>query len=211
MSTEITTGKASALSEYLASVDLPVMTTGRLIFGLDATMSRQETWDTAARIQADMFKEVGGLSVKLIYFRGEHECKASSWVSSPQRLGDIMRTIICRTGETQIGKVLAHARRENCPLVFVGDKVEEDADELCAKVRLLRAPAFMFQEGEDEKAERVFRQIADITKGAFAKFEPGAAAKLAELLRAVAAYAVGGIEALDAEQVRLIGRNRDGL
>ncbi len=37
----------------------PVGTTGergRLIFALDATMSRQPTWDTACRLQADMFR-----------------------------------------------------------------------------------------------------------------------------------------------------------
>ena len=30
---------------------------GRLIFALDATMSRQPLWDTACRLQADMFRE----------------------------------------------------------------------------------------------------------------------------------------------------------
>ena len=46
---------------------------GRLIFALDATMSRQPTWDTACRLQADMFREaaaIGGLDVQLLYFRG---------------------------------------------------------------------------------------------------------------------------------------------
>ena len=32
-------------------------TRGRLIFALDATMSRQPTWDTACTLQADMFRE----------------------------------------------------------------------------------------------------------------------------------------------------------
>ena len=46
---------------------------GRLIFAMDATMSRQPTWDLALKLQADMFravKEVGGLDVQLAYFRG---------------------------------------------------------------------------------------------------------------------------------------------
>jgi hypothetical protein len=41
---------------------------GRLIFAMDATMSRQPTWDLALGLQADMFravKEVGGLDVGL--------------------------------------------------------------------------------------------------------------------------------------------------
>src|SRR5262245_16642685 len=50
---------------------------GRLIFALDATMSRQPTWDTACRLQADMFREaasIGGLAVQLVYYRGPAEC-----------------------------------------------------------------------------------------------------------------------------------------
>src|SRR5262247_1762928 len=53
---------------------------GRLIFALDATMSRQPTWDTACRLQADMFREaaaIGGLDVQLVYYRGLAECRAS--------------------------------------------------------------------------------------------------------------------------------------
>src|ERR1700680_831989 len=46
---------------------------GRLIFALDATLSRQPTWDTACRLQADMFREaasIGGLDIQLGYYRG---------------------------------------------------------------------------------------------------------------------------------------------
>src|SRR5438128_7296066 len=53
---------------------------GRLVFALDATMSRQPTWDTACRLQADMFREaaaIGGLDVQLVYYRGLAECRAS--------------------------------------------------------------------------------------------------------------------------------------
>src|ERR1700754_871266 len=53
--------------------------TGRLIFALDATMSRQPTWDMACALQADMFREagsIGGLTVRLVYYRGLSECRA---------------------------------------------------------------------------------------------------------------------------------------
>ena len=88
---------------------------GRLIFALDATMSRQPTWDTACRLQADMFREaaaIGGLDVQLVYYRGLSECRSSSWVSDAARLAGLMERIDCRGGNTQIGKVLTHARRE---------------------------------------------------------------------------------------------------
>jgi hypothetical protein len=180
---------------------------GRLIFALDATMSRQPTWDTACRLQAEMFHEaaaVGGLDVQLVYYRGFGECRASKWVSDPARLSDLMSRIDCRGGHTQIGKVLSHARREaeqSAPpvLVFVGDAMEEPLDDLCAKageLGLRGVCGFMFQEGHDPIAERAFREIARLTRGAYCRFDPGAAHQLGELLRAAAAYAAGGMRAL---------------
>ena len=64
----------------------PTATGGRLIFALDATASRQPTWDTACELQAEMFREVaaiGGLSVQLVYYRGIAECSASAGSRSP--------------------------------------------------------------------------------------------------------------------------------
>jgi hypothetical protein len=180
---------------------------GRLIFALDATMSRQPTWDTACRLQAEMFREaaaVGGLDVQLVYYRGFNECRASRWVSDGARLADLMTQIQCRGGHTQIGKILAHARRETektraQALVFVGDAMEESIDDLAnaaGELGLRGVPAFMFQEGGDQIAERAFREIARLTRGAYCRFDIGAAHALAELLRAAAAYAAGGVKAL---------------
>src|SRR6476620_1124097 len=72
---------------------------GLLIFALYATMSRQPLWDTACRLQADMFREaaaIGGLDVQLVYFRGLAECRASGWVAEAERLGNLMERIDCR-------------------------------------------------------------------------------------------------------------------
>lgn len=201
-------------------------TRGRLIFALDATMSRQPLWDTACKLQADMFREaaaVGGLDVQLVYYRGLIECRASPWVSQTERLADLMTRIDCRGGHTQIGRVLGHARGESerkkvQALVFVGDAMEEKLDDLCqaaGELGLLGVPAFMFQEGYDAIAEQAFREVARLTKGAYCRFDPGAAHQLGELLRAVAAYAAGGMRALadlsarhDAGAVKLIGQMR---
>jgi len=180
---------------------------GRLVFALDATMSRQPTWDQACRLQADMFREaaaVGGLDIQLVYYRGLAECRASPWIAEPQRLGALMSRIDCRGGHTQIAKVLAHARREHDgskigALVFVGDAMEEKLDTLCAgagELGLRNVAAFMFQEGYDPVCEQAFREIARLTRGAYCRFAPGAAHELAELLRAAAAYAAGGRKAL---------------
>jgi hypothetical protein len=182
-------------------------TRGRLIFALDATMSRQPTWDTACRLQADMFREaaaIGGLDVQLVYYRGLSECRASQWVSQPERLASLMERIDCRGGHTQLRKVLAHAAGEAASikaraLVFVGDAMEEPIDDLCAaagELGLRGVPAFMFQEGDDAIAEQAFREIARLSRGAYCRFSPGAANELAELLRAAAVYAAGGMRAL---------------
>ena len=84
-------------------------------------------------------------------------------------------------------------------LVYVGDAMEEAIDDLCAaagQLGLLGVPAFMFQEGYDPIAEQAFREMARLSRGAYCRFDPGAAHELAELLRAAAAYAAGGVKAL---------------
>ncbi len=180
---------------------------GRLIFALDATLSRQPTWDMACALQADMFKEagaVGKLAMRLIYYRGFNECRATGWITDTAKLARLMGGIHCVGGHTQIGKVLSDARREASAsgvraLVFVGDAMEENIDDLCAtagELGLLKVPCFMFQEGHDAAAEHAFREIARLTGGAWCRFDPGSAAQLRELLRAAAAYAAGGREAL---------------
>jgi hypothetical protein len=182
---------------------------GRLVFALDATMSRQPTWDTACMLQADMFREaasVGGLDIQLVYFRGLNECRASGWVPSGEKLATLMGRISCVGGHTQIGKVLEHARQEHArqrvqALVFVGDAMEEPIDDLCAtagELGLLGVPVFMFQEGHDPIAENAYRAIARLAGGAYSRFDAGSAHQLGELLRAVAAYAAGGRKALAA-------------
>jgi hypothetical protein len=181
-------------------------TRGRLVVALDATMSRQPTWDMACTLQADMFREaasLGSLDIRLVYYRGSDECRATRWISDSAELARLMGKIDCRDGTTQIGKVLAEARRAATTgvraLVFVGDAMEEDLDELCVRageLGLLRVPVFMFQEGSDATAEQAFREIARLSGGAWCRFDPGAAAQLRALLRAAAAYAVGGREAL---------------
>jgi hypothetical protein len=193
--------KARAMSPHAAG------SRGRLVFALDATMSRQPTWDMACALQADMFREagaIGSLDIRLVYYRGHNECRATGWISDSAQLAKLMSKIDCRGGNTQIGKVLSEARREAAAsgvraVVFVGDAMEERVDDLCAKageLALLNVPVFMFQEGHDADAEAAFKEIARLTRGAYCKFDPGAAAQLRELLRAAAAYAAGGREAL---------------
>lgn len=181
---------------------------GRLVFALDATMSRQPTWDLACEMQAEMFDAaaaVGGLAVQLVYFRGVGESRASPFVANARALRDLMVKIQCRGGQTQIRKVLGHVRREAekrpiAALAYVGDAMEENPDLLCqlaGEIGLLGVRAFMFHEGKDAEAERTFREIARLTRGAYLPFNRASAAELRSLLNAVATYAAGGFKALE--------------
>ena len=197
------------VDSFLAAVKkMPVASgEGRLVFAMDATMSRQPTWDSALSIQGQMFmeaKKVGGLTVQLVYFRGFNECKASGWVKDPTALANLMTKVDCRGGNTQIGRVLTHvksaaAKTKVNAVIFVGDACEENVDGLCqaaGEIGLLGVPLFMFQEGTDGVAERAFREIAKLTRGAYFRLDSGSPKILAELLGAVAAYAAGGKQAL---------------
>jgi hypothetical protein len=189
---------------------------GRLIFAMDATASREPTWDRAAQIQAAMFQEtqdLGGLEVQLAWYRGFGEFDASPWCTSAAELLPRMTQVYCASGLTQIGRVLNHAADEvgRGPvhaLVFVGDCMEEELDALAGaagRLGLLGVPAFVFQEGRDPAAERAFRDIARLSGGAWCPFDANSPQVLKDLLSAVAVFAAGGRKALEA-----YGRRRGG-
>jgi hypothetical protein len=180
---------------------------GRLIFALDATASREPTWDRACRIQGEMFEAtagLGGLDVRLVFYRGFDECKASRWMQSAAELHRAMRAVSCIGGETQIERVLSHAIGESKKqrvgaLVFVGDAMEENVDRLCklaGELGLLGTPVFVFHEGGNATAGAAFRQIAKLSRGAYLSFDLTSAGRLKELLAAIAVYAAGGYRAL---------------
>ena len=182
---------------------------GRLIFALDATASREPSWDRACRIQGEMFEAtaaLGGLDVKLVYYRGFSECKASRWMSNAADLHRVMRAVSCLGGETQIERVLAHAlaetkRQRVNALVFVGDAMEEEVDRLCqlaGELGLSGVPIFLFHEGDNPIVARAFQQMARLSRGAYLRFDLASADRLKDLLGAVAVYAAGGYRALTA-------------
>jgi hypothetical protein len=194
---------------------------GRLIFAMDATASREPTWDQACRIQGGMFEEtavLGGLDIQICYYRGFGEFEASPWVSNPRDLLRRMTAVGCLGGTTQIGKILRHALRETRrnkvdALVFVGDCMEEDLDKLAGlagELGILGVPLFLFHEGVDPVAASAlfhegvdpvaasaFRLFARLSGGACCPFDAASAHQLRELLSAVAVYAAGGHRALE--------------
>ena len=192
-----------------APAPLPGGGRGRLIFALDATASREPTWDRACHIQGEMFEAtaaLGGLDVKLVYYRGFNECRASRWMTSAAELHRAMGGVSCVGGHTQIERVLAHALDETRKqrlgaLIFVGDAIEEDVDHVCrlaGELGLNGVPVFLFHEGRDPAASRAFQQIARLSRGAYMRFDLASADRLKDLLAAVAVYAAGGYRALAA-------------
>jgi hypothetical protein len=180
---------------------------GRLVFAMDATASREPSWDRACQVQGQMFLEtaaLGGLDVQLVYYRGFDECRASRWVDNPGDLVRLMTGVFCLAGQTKIRRVLQHVVRETdkkrvAALVFVGDCFEENLDEagqIAGELGLKGVRGFFFQEGRNPEAERAFRHLARLTDGAHCRFDANSPQQLRDLLGAVAAYAAGGRQAL---------------
>jgi hypothetical protein len=198
------------VNEFLkkvAAATSPQSGRGRLMFAMDATASREPTWDSACMIQGEMFKStaaLGGIEIQLVYYRGFRECRASKWVTNAGELLKMMTGVMCRGGATQIEKVFNHAikqtkQRKINAVVFVGDAMEEDIDSLCHKageLKLLGVPVFIFHEGGDTTARRAFEQMAELSGGAYCSFDVNSAEQLRDLLSAVAVFAAGGRKAL---------------
>ncbi|MEC8299195.1 MAG: VWA domain-containing protein [Pseudomonadota bacterium] len=186
---------------------------GRLVFGMDATASRERTWDNACQIQNQMFSatdDIGGINVQLCYYRGFNQFQYTGWFSSGKELIKEMAKVSCLGGHTQIAKIFKHALEEHKAqkikaLVFVGDALEENADTLChlaGKFGVFNIPIFMFQEGSDHFVMSAFRQIALLSGGAYAPFNSGSVKELQELLSSVAVFVAGGHEALETYEKR---------
>jgi hypothetical protein len=180
---------------------------GRLIFAMDATASREPAWDQACHIQAQMFTQttaLGGLEIQLCYFRGFLEFHCHPWTHTPDQLLRHMTAVSCLAGNTQIERILLHARDEARRgrvdgLVYVGDCVEEDPERLwrlAGELGLRGLPVFLFHEGGDPIAGRVFQEVARLSRGAYCPFDASSPQQLRDLLSAVAVYAAGGRQAL---------------
>jgi hypothetical protein len=182
---------------------------GRLIFGLDLTGSREASLRHARTATAAMFdtiKTIGAVAVKLVYYRGT-ECKSSAWHDDAAVVSRAMLDLSCKTGNTQIARVLKLALTEREKLsgvVFVGDHCEDSSDELltlAATLGKLSIPLFIFHEIVDHdryalQARPVFERMATLSGGIYTEFRPDSGAILRELLSTVAAFAAGGSEAV---------------
>lgn len=188
-----------------------VRRTGRLIFGLDLTGSREAGLKQARIATAAMFDAIrnfGSIEVKLVYYRGTRECRESSWYADADVLRQSMLKLSCEVGTTQIGKLLRVilAQTENLSAaVFVGDHCEEEEGDLfglAAKLREKQIPLFVFHECDDHnewslQAKPVFKRMAEMTGGVYVEFKPDSGEVLRELLPTVAAFSAAGVEGVE--------------
>ena len=206
------TSDNKSVAEFLSksnqlAASTPADSSGRLLFAMDATASREHAWDMACQIQADMFmstQSIGALEISLCYYRGYGEFRAFDWTTNAAKLRDQMLQVHCLAGQTQVKRTLEHALR-TCSqqkiraVVFVGDCFEETIDDVATvagKLGMLGVPVFIFHEGHDTAAASAFKHIAQLSNGAYCPFDQNSVAQLKDLLCAVAAFAVGGISAL---------------
>jgi hypothetical protein len=185
--------------------------TGRLIFGLDLTASRDAGIKQARIATAAMFDAIrsfGRIEMKLVYYRGVGECRESQWCADADVLSRSMLKLSCESGQTQIARLMrvALAEREKLSgVVFVGDHCEESAENMYALAGMLRdkqIPLFVFHECADRddaslRAKPVFRRMAEISGGVYVEFKPDSGEVLKELLPTVAAFSASGIEGLN--------------
>ena len=180
--------------------------TGRLVFGLDLTGSREPGLKHARIATAAMFDAIrrfGSIEVKLVYYRGTDECRESEWYADADVLRQSMLKLACERGLTQIRRIMrvALSEKENLSgLVFVGDHCEECHDELVGLARQLgekSVPLFLFHECDDcnldsLKAKPLFKAMAEASGGVYVEFKPDSGQVLRELLPNVAAFSVAG-------------------
>lgn len=207
--------RTGAVDQFLDKVrNLPPAVRGqsgqysRIGFIIDATASRQTTWDMASQVQGEMLDTLSGinipLSLQVLWFRGFQELKKTPWSSDGKKLAQLMSAVSCQAGQTQIERSLREILRQSRQqqiraAVFIGDCCEEPEKpllELAGKLALVNTPLFVFQEGHNQTASAVFDKICARSGGAWCQFSQSSPGMLLELLSAVAIFATGGAAAL---------------
>lgn len=199
------TPKKETLAKAIQSESRP-----RLLFTMDATASREPSWNVAKEITGAMFEAVpGALDVALAYHGGGRLQEITPFSASAKAFLDKLHMVQCRAGCTALNKILNAAI--DIPrlkaLIYVGDCFEEstiEAVELAQQLKLKGVRCFMFHDtssgnqGYDVKTARtIFEQIAQITGGALLPFDENSPGMVKALLEAIAIFASLGIKALE--------------
>jgi hypothetical protein len=186
----------------------------RLVFGFDATASREPAWATARQVTDALVRALPGeLDVALAVHGGSRLHTFTDFTADPNTLRDQAAAITCRPGRTQLLPLLSKSRAAPGVRVitYIGDVYEESpargrklADELGRhgiRLIVLHDTAHWTARRDAE----LFLDLARRTGGCILPFDAGAPSRLRELLAAIAVYAVGGTELLQDKRGELPG------
>ena len=171
--------------------------TRRVMLAFDATMSRGRTFRAAIEMLgslADQLARAGEVPAELrvSFFSGTHSYKATKWTSNVEYTKNIVRSVTCEAGTTQIHRVLEDVlnqteKKKLRSVIYVGDHVDGDRDiERGTLVHLAREiglsiPIHIMHEVQnpdrldecEAHAASIFKQIAAETGGQYETFQAG--------------------------------------
>jgi hypothetical protein len=186
----------------------------RLIFGFDATASREPAWATARTVTDALVNSLPGeLDVALAVHGGSMLHTFTDFTSDAKTLRDRAAGIACIAGMTRLLPILSRALSNPGVRVvtYIGDVFEESpvrGRKLADAMGLKGIKLIVLHDTTDWNAKRdaeVFLVLARRTGGCVLPFDTNAPARLRQLLAAVAVYAVGGTEMLEARRDEMPG------
>jgi hypothetical protein len=211
------TGAAASLvpfdTGWVAATGSPP-TRPRLIFGFDATASREPAWATARGVTDALVKALPGeLDVALAVHGGSRLHTFTEFTANAGILRDRAAGVRCLAGFTQLLPILSRALSNPGVRVvtYIGDVFEESlrrGQKLADAMGQQGIRLIVLHDVADWNARRdaeVFLDLARRTGGCVLPFDANAPARLRELLAAVAVYAVGGRELLEERSADLPG------
>jgi hypothetical protein len=210
----------TALRPFAAALPVPpapateTPTRPRLIFGVDATASREPAWAAARSVTDALVRALPGeLDVALAVHGGSRLHTFTPFTSNPATLRDRAAGLGCIAGYTRMLPILDRAMTEPGVrvVVYIGDVFEESlskARRLADTMGLKSIRLFVLHDTADWTARRdgdLFADLARRTGGCVLPFDANAPDRLRDLLGAVAVYAVGGERLLHERRSALPG------
>jgi hypothetical protein len=178
----------------------------RLVFAVDATASRQATWDSAKQITDRMFDAIpGALDVALAVHGADQVHTWTEFGADVARFRAQAAAVRCESGHTRLCELMQRTLDAGGVKVmsYIGDAFEESPDEafaLADRCKLRGIKLVILADQADAPTLRVFRELADRTGGALLDFRSGELDLMGEVLGAVAALAIGGRKLLESKR-----------
>ena len=180
----------------------------RLVFGFDATASREDTWLAARELTDSLFQAVpAGLDLALAVHGGGKLHTFTGFSRNAAEIRKIARGIDCRGGTTQLIPLLRRAYTSGGvgTIVYIGDDFEEDDNEALALGTILGRNGTRIIILHEHRCKSVFKALAMVSNGAVLPFDASSLASLRDLLGAVAVMTAHGLAHVKANQKTLPG------